>query len=66
MTDQRLRLAVQTHGQHIGQLNECKGKVGEVMINGGANQDVRGRRQLQVVQSSRLALHGCTSTRGIQ
>jgi hypothetical protein len=66
MTDQRLRLAVQMHGRHIGQLKECESEIGEVMVNGGANQDVRGRRQLQEVQSSRLALFGCTSTRGIQ
>jgi hypothetical protein len=66
MTDQRPRLAVQTHGRHIGQLKECEGEIGEEMINGGANQDVRGRRQLQELQSSRLGLFGCTSTRGIQ
>jgi hypothetical protein len=54
------------HGRHIGQLKGCESERGEVMINGGANQDVRGRRQLQEVQSSRLALFGCTSTRGIQ
>ena len=67
MTDQRLRLAIQTHGRHIERLKECEGEIGKaMMIYGGANQDVPGRRQLQEVQSSRRALFGCTSTRGIQ
>jgi hypothetical protein len=66
MTDQRLRLAVQTHERHIGQLKECEREI--VGSDGGANQDIRlrGRRQLQEVQSSRPDLFGCISMRGIR